>query len=121
MHTIITVIEAATESPSMISISMQSHNAIIIAVITSVSSITLCASSSMLFIVVSVVCLKLKLSNQRADSASTIECDGSNPEAHMYEAIAPVPKTLINLEESMDKNIAYGPVQFTHAQFPRKI
>ena len=111
MHTIIAIITAIEAATSMISTSMQSHNAIIIAVIASVSSITLCASSSVLFIVVSVVCLKLKPSNQRADSASTIdECDGSNPEAHMYEAIAPVPKTLINLEESMDKNIAYGPI-----------
>ena len=34
----------------------------------------------------------------------------SGPEAHVYEAIVPVPKTLINLEESKDKNITYGPI-----------
>ena len=86
-----------------------SHDAI--AVIASVSSLALCASSSVLFIMVRLVCTKLKSPNQRAtaDTDSTIEYEMNETSlAHVYEAI--VPKTLTNFEESMDKNIAYGPI-----------
>ena len=94
---------------------MRSRDAIT-AVIASVSSIALCASSSILFTVaISMIYLKSRSANDRADSDSTIDHkhernDQSSPEAHVYEAIAPVSKTLVDLEESMDKNIAYGPI-----------
>ena len=80
---------------------MLSHDAFV--AIASALPITLCISSSVLFIVAGVVCIKLK--------SSTTEHDESSPGAHTYEAIVPMPNTSINMEEdSMDKNIAYGPI-----------
>ena len=78
-----------------------SHDAIV--AIAAVSTITLCISSSALFIVVGVVCIKLK--------SSTSEHDQPAPGTHTYETIVPMANVPINLEEdSMDKNIAYGPI-----------
>ena len=80
---------------------MLSHDAIV--AIASISTITLCISSSALFIVVGVVCIKLKSSNTEHDEAT--------PGTHTHEAIVPMANTPINLEEDlMDKNIAYGPI-----------
>ena len=73
---------------------------------------TLCITSCgcVLILTVGLICMKLKSSNRRAltNAVSNIEMGEPSP-AHVYEAI--VPKTLLNQEEeSMDKNIAYGPV-----------
>ena len=90
---------------------MLSHDAIV--AIASVSSIGLCISTSVLFIIVGVVCMKLKSPIESTTSTSTTEYQINNEPSfgHMYEAIVPVPKTVVNLEEeSMDKNIAYGPI-----------
>ena len=86
--------------------SSSSHDAIV--AIASVSSIGLCISTSVLFIIVGVVCMKL-----RSPTTPTTEYQINDEPSigHMYETIVPVPKTVMNLEdESMDKNIAYGPI-----------
>ena len=81
---------------------MLSHDAIVAIASASSITITLCISSSALFIVVGVVCIKLK--------SSTTKHDEATPGAHTYEAIVPMANMPINMEEdSMDKNIAYGP------------
>ena len=86
--------------------SSSSHDAIV--AIVSVSSIGLCISTSVLFIIVGVVCMKLK---SPTTPITENQINGEPSIGHMYEAIVPVPKTVMNLEdESMDKNIAYGPI-----------
>ena len=86
--------------------SPSTHDAIV--AIASVSSIGLCISISVLFIIVGVVCMKLK---SLTTSTTEYQINDEPSTGHMYEAIVPVPKTVINLEdESMDKNIAYGPI-----------
>jgi hypothetical protein len=90
---------------------MLSHDAIV--AIASVSSIGLCISSSVLFIIVGLVCMKLKSPIGSTISTSTTEYQMNDESSlgHMYAAIVPLPKTVVNLEEeSMDKNIAYGPI-----------
>lgn len=80
----------------------------IVAITASVLSIALCVSSGVLFIVVGLLCMKFKSSNERAESIEYEMNEPSPDPAHLYEVI--VPKMLINQEEeSMDKNIAYGP------------
>ena len=75
-----------------------------IVAIASVSSITVCASSSIIFIVVGVVCMKWKSTDKRTTTDVSMNEQAMNepsPE-HVYEAIA-------NQEgEFMNGNIAYG-------------
>ena len=79
------------------------HDAIV--AIASVSSIGLCIStSSVLFIIVGVVCIKLK---SPTTPTTEYQINDEPSIGHMYKTIVPVPKPVINLEdESMDKNIA---------------
>ena len=109
-HAVYTILDSeSTGDPSM----MLSDDAIV--AIASVSSITLCASSSVLFVViivtVALVRIKLKSYNETATAHtdSTIEHEINEPSpVHVYEAIAP--RTMISSQELMNKNIAYGPI-----------